>query len=606
MRHARVVANTSPADLPEPDASDTLIAAVEEAGLGATDDYFMANELKRRLDETDDNQTGWTMTAFEYGLARRMGDARGLTEVFGGKFSNAHGAYPTPIEHVPEEILALWESVAAAITSPAAVSRLHHLLFVRRHGDVGAHGRAAAAAYAAIGGSPSWSDLNRANAYHWAVTLYRRMGSKAEADSLLSGIVELADERLGAGGGPGALFHLLEILAYDLHDSTELPRLLGRARELYADDPWHFGFISALEDVAFASDPDRRKRGQRERAQAWLDHAATFPPGLQRMGLLQTAAKLASEYGLPDLVAEATEGLQEIGLDALDLKPIGTTMTVPVEAFDAVVAAQLRHATLGEVMRGLVDQSPPSGDNDENEAFATKMSQEAPFVTTIPAMRLNEEGLPVIEASTEHDQADERLARVELPRMGIAGEVVGQVFERACERFAPSADDVLESLPWLPHVSAAARRTVAKGLLRFATGEYEEAATLVMPKVETLVRALAAGKNVLQFRVQRDASRGPSTRGQYPQLGSLLAQIEPWNDPSWARFLSTFLVSPFGRNYRNELLHGLVEDVTRLDASLTILCALRLALIPLAEGEAEADEPPPAGSAKTEGPQDGR
>lgn len=307
-----------------------------------------------------------------------------MTEVFGAKFSNAHGAYPTPIEHVPEEILALWESVASSVTFPAAASRLHHLLFVRRHGDVGAHGRAAAAAYSVIGASPSWSDLDRANAYHWAVTLYRRMGSEAEAAALLSGIVELADERLRVGGGPGALFHLLEILAYDLRDHTELPRLLERARDLYADDPWHFGFISALEDGALASDPDQRRRGQRERAQAWLDHAATFPPGLKRMSFLQTAAKLASEYGLPDLVAQATDGLQEIGLEALDLKPIGTAMTIPVEAFDAVVEAQMRRSTLGEVMRGLVDQSPPSGNKDENEAFATKMEQEAPVCHEYP------------------------------------------------------------------------------------------------------------------------------------------------------------------------------------------------------------------------------
>lgn len=186
---------------------------------------------------------------------------------------------------------------------------------------------------------------------------------------------------------------------------------------------------------------------------------------------------------------------------------------------------------------------------------------------------------------------------VEFPRMGIAGEVVARIFDRACERYAPSADDFVASLPWLSHVSAGVRRTVAKALIRFAAGEYEEAATLVMPKVEALVRALASDKNVLHFRIQRDTARGPSTRGQYPQLGNLLAQIEPWNDSSWARFLSTFLVSPFGRNYRNELLHGLVEDVTRRDAGLTILCALRLALVPLADGEAEIDEPPPGSAA---------
>lgn len=63
-------------------------------------------------------------------------------------------------------------------------------------------------------------------------------------------------------------------------------------------------------------------------------------------------------------------------------------------------------------------------------------------------------------------------------------------------------------------------------------------------------------------------------------------------DRSWDRFLWTFLVSPFGPNYRNELLHGYVDDATRVPAALTILAALRLALIPLGADHAG---PPDAG-----------
>lgn len=164
-------------------------------------------------------------------------------------------------------------------------------------------------------------------------------------------------------------------------------------------------------------------------------------------------------------------------------------MEIPADAFDDLVQAQLHQATLGEVMRGLVDQPPSSGNKDQNKAFAVQMQQEMPFVLNIPTVRVSAEGLPVIGAASEHDHADERLAKVEFPRMGIAGEVVAQVFEQACKRFAPSVDNIVESFPWLPHVSAGVRRAIAKGLLRFAAGEYEDAATLVMPKVETLARA---------------------------------------------------------------------------------------------------------------------
>ncbi len=60
------------------------------------------------------------------------------------------------------------------------------------------------------------------------------MGMQAEANALLPGIVELADERLQAGGGPGAFFHLLEILAYDFRDiSTGLPTIIDCCRTLW-------------------------------------------------------------------------------------------------------------------------------------------------------------------------------------------------------------------------------------------------------------------------------------------------------------------------------------------------------------------------------------
>jgi hypothetical protein len=48
--HAGVIANNTSPDLPAPDASDGLIAAVEAAGLTATDDYSVANELRLRLE----------------------------------------------------------------------------------------------------------------------------------------------------------------------------------------------------------------------------------------------------------------------------------------------------------------------------------------------------------------------------------------------------------------------------------------------------------------------------------------------------------------------------------------------------------------------------
>ena len=103
-------------------------------------------------------------------------------------------------------------------------------------------------------------------------------------------------------------------------------------------------------------------------------------------------------------------------------------------------------------------------------------------------------------------------------------------------------------------------------------------------------------KGLLQFRTQRDFKDGRSTRGQFPQLGALLGQLRPWVSPSWFRYLWTYLVSPFGPNFRNELLHGYVDDVSRPAAALSILAALHLALVPMPDepyewpGDPKGDE----------------
>lgn len=113
---------------------------------------------------------------------------------------------------------------------------------------------------------------------------------------------------------------------------------------------------------------------------------------------------------------------------------------------------------------------------------------------------------------------------------------------------------------------------------------------------ELLVQARAAystpwlaASGDLQFEVQRGR-----TRGQYPQLGRMLVKLKKHLDGSWHRYLWTFLVSPFGRNYRNELAHGFVEQVGVYGSALTLIAALHLALAPVQTTAPTLDETPTA------------
>ncbi len=567
-------------DLPAADAPDELIEYLDREAEAAEDWLAISSALLQREQETGDVQAGWLMTAFHYHLARRVRDERDRP-AFGDAMSLDGWSFPTPIPGVPEEVIALWASTADRVQSPAPRARLHHLLFERGHGNKGHHGREAADGYLTLG-TGTCSRLERANCLHWSVMLSKQIGDRREAARAYPALVALADESLAqADPEPGVALHALEILAFEDAQNPELPELLERAREAYNRDPWNTSETIRLQQQVFKGDEAMRERLQRETVEAYHEHADRHPPGLVRMSFLEDAAKLANQYGFPDLVEKATAAMQELSIEDLGLKTYSASVEIPKEVLDARVAGLVDRDTFIQALEELAAGDPPTGDLDANLKATQQMAKQAPLSTLFPTTHLGTEGLARYTANSDADRLDEQLARIEGIGFGYGGEIAARVLDGVLERFAPSEEELAAAVQGLPHVSVSVAHAVARALLAFGAGRYEEATAVAMPRIETLVRGLCEEKGVLRYRVQREQRQGPSIRGQFPQLGSLLNEIKPWMDPSWHRYLWTFLVSPFGLNYRNELLHGYVEDVTRIAAALTILAALRLALISL-------------------------
>jgi quinol monooxygenase YgiN len=585
-------------EMPAPDASNELIEYLDQAGQSADDWYGISAALRQREQEQGDIQAGWLMTAFDYGLARRVGAKRRRSDAFSAQIEAGGMTYPTPIGQVPEEVVALWASTADRVQMPGPRARLHHLLFERGHGNKGTHGREAAAAYLALG-TGSWDRLERANSLHWAVDLSKRIGDVQGAAKVYPALVALATESMDQERKePGVALHALEVLAFDDSRNPELLRLLERAREVYGDDPFLTVHTIRIQEQVFKSDQAKREQLRQETVEAYIAHADKFPAGLMRMSFLEDAVKLANQYGLPDLADKATEELQQISIDDLGLKMISASAAIPAEVVDAHVAAFVERQSLGGVLKALASAEAPTGNIDRNVQSTQMIAKETPFASMIPTKHLGQDGLTRYTTTSESDRLDEQLSRIEIIGLGMSGEVTARKLAEALARFLPSEDDLTSMLQGLPHVSVSMARSLARALLDFQHESFEEATTVAMPRIESLVRALCQEKGVLRYRVQRDQKDGPSIRGQYPQLGALLVQLRPWMDRSWDRFLWTFLASPFGPNFRNELLHGYTEEVTRTHAALTILAALRLALVPVSSEPAIED----AGSTSSPSP----
>jgi hypothetical protein len=561
-------------ELPDPTPSVDLLNSLARVETTAHDWFEIGAGLRSVETESRDIQAGWLMTAFDYMLARRVGnDARNVS-AFTPQMSTAEFQYPSPLSEIPSEVLALWANISVQPTASPSQARLHHLLFETRQGNVGEHARKAADAYMALGSS-DWSRIERVNCLHWALELFRRVKDTAATKAIREQLVDLANESMGQKESyePGVALHAIEVLANDAPDHSALPGLLAEARMLYADARLSNETIRIQLHLA-KGNRERTAELHREQVQSYLNDADRST-GMARMANLEDAAQLATHLGLSDLHQEAVSAMQAMSIDDLGLKKTSFTIKIPIEAAKAWVDAYLDRASLSDALHAVADGVPPTGALDETKKTAAATEKAAPLYSMLTKRHIGPDGLTRYTAVTDADREDEKFAQVENMHMAIAKDGFAHILDGIMSKFTPTKEDLVDVLIASPFVDAHIASSIANALIAFHDGQYEAAAAMSMPRIETLSRARLASSGELQFRPQRKTSRG-----QYPQLGGMLRTLRSQLDPSWWRFLWTFLVSPFGPNYRNELAHGLLGDIGGHEAGLVIVASIHLALAP--------------------------
>jgi hypothetical protein len=496
-----------------------------------------------------------------------------MNSTFTAKFAFDGGAYPWPLSEVPQEVLDFWSNIADAVDAPTARARLHHLLFEGQTGNRGTHGRTAAAAYLVLG-TGSWPRLERVNCQYWSHELFQRVGDTEGAESVIPELIGIAGLSLGqAEPEAGVALHALEVLVSAAPQHSALPALLVQARAQYPD-LFLAQHVIRLQQVVAKGDAGQQQQLQREAVETYLRHA-NGSQGLLRMKALEDAAQLATKYGLTDLVEQATTSMQQMSPEDLGFQTFEVTGSLPGAVVDGIVATVADRPSLAEALGAFVAAVPPTGDVRQNTAFIEQLATQAPLAVGLPTTQVGADGLPRYTSNTDAERHDEMLARIEVMRLGVGGAIVARQLLGILERFGPTVGELSSLLAIHGHVEVSVAESLAQSFLDFHVGRFDAAAAVATPKIETLIRARLSYQGNLQFRVQRGQNRG-----QYPQLGRMLLTAQSSLDPSWYRFLWTFLVSPHGPNYRNDLLHGFIDTVNKSDAALVLLAATYLALIP--------------------------
>lgn len=274
-----------------------------------------------------------------------------------------------------------------------------------------------------------------------------------------------------------------------------------------------------------------------------------------------------------DLLAQLTAQLQLTKLEDHGL--VEHKVTVPIDAADAEAYVQgfLDKPSWGEALLLLIANAPPTGKLERNRANAEEMVRIAPFAATLPATLLGADGLPRFTAATNEDKAELRLIRCELSQLQVLGSFVIEILDRIGAKWGPiPIDDLTAFLGEAAHVALPVAATLARAFNRYFQGDVEAAGYVAVPQIERLARDIVLAVNEPAYRLQRG-----KTPGQYAGLGTLLPVLQrAGGDEDWIRFLQTVFAATTGMNFRNDLLHGFVDEFHAGHAALVLLAALYL------------------------------
>lgn len=579
---AKGTARSAPASQPAPD----VLAFVEQEAAAATSDI----DLRRRLDlAPPELRSGihphWL--AFDYAL-RDSGDGQ-LHERFGGlgpRHAMPDGsAIPPLVADVEPAIIEAWRIALARVTSPHARARYGDLLWQRHEADAPAAARAAIDGYLAIVDG-SDSPMSAAKGGARAVDLALELNDRDRLSKAGVAIVGRIDRSLASDVREPGLVVRLAAAASRIPAAQApvgLDEAISRIETAYEAEP---PLLDGLADIQERRAQHADRLGVRRRQVARWQALAETDQGGARMFHLQRALAMAQSFGLHPEIEELKLALQSIDHSSLDLKRLETAVDVDRGPIVRTIARIVGDDSFPQALGRMVDAlGPIAGDPEANEKFVDEMTEEFPLQSMFPAHILGPEQTTIRIAISAQDHRHVGVARQEGISIAFYGTLVVDILDAALERYGLPPETDLSNVFTGPLVESEKADKLARATIHYLRGDADAAGHLLAPRLEAILRRLARTAGLL-------VTRPPSgvRTGGVLSLGDILSSLRGRIDEAWRRFFVNLLSDPLGRNLRNDIGHGLIDEVSRDSAAVLIYAAVALARFESVPAPTPADQ----------------
>ena len=564
-----------------------LLQRLEEAAFQADSWFAIYSKLRELVPDGEELTYRGLVWAFAFDLIHPADAERRLREgsPFGAFVEFEQGRIPPRLGDVPEQDVASWREALDAIEDPKLVSRLGDLLWERRdqpRPDVA--GRRASRALLELAGSKEWSSMAKTDGLVRALEIARELSDPDLEAQAVATLVEQADAELAASAErPGVTFNLLGALV-DLPAARRPPALAGliaRSEQVYGADPYH---VESAIELAVALAPVDDLPALRTRQVLLWREEGRKAAGILRPAFLERALDLATTHGLPELARELRVELQSITEEELDLKEFSAEVKVPSEEVDAFIGHFVRFDSWTDSLAAFGIHGPPGGEPEVIEERVAQMKAAHPLQFLVTRTVIDADlNVAIFHARDDAGHTRAAIAHERLFASRIWASLAVEVLERFIEKYGRPSDEDLADAFTTAIIGPATAASIAHAFSLYFKGAHDDAAHVLAPRLETVVRELARqlGLPIIREPVGEEP-------GRWRSLGDLLYNALPGRlpTPGWHGHLINLLIDPLGLNLRNVIAHGVRERIDRSDVVLLLhaACFLRLvALSPSAE-----------------------
>ena len=540
--------------------------------------YEIYSRITKAVPEGEENRYRGLVWAFGYHLIE-PGNTEGRDREgspFGAMFEFDGKRLPPRLADVPEEDVTSWVEAFEAVDNPRLRSRVGDLLWERKQQPrPDEKARAACTALVDLAADPNWEPMLSTDGLVRALELAKSLSDETLRETVVEAMVKTtADELQSEHNRPGIPFSLLGPLV-DLPESArpaDVEKLLAQAEAKYGADPHHVETAVDLK-VRIAA-PEDIAELRRRQVQTWRE-AATKAEGLVRVAFLESALETARTHGLAEEAKQIRVELGSITEEELDLKKISGETKVDRKLVEEFVASCVKFDKWEDSLTRFGIHGPPGGEPEQLDSEVVKQMADSPIQFLVTKMVIDpDSGAAIFRATDEPTHRKAATAQQRVFAARIWSVFAAEVLHRFEDTYGRPDRQHLTKFFTAAFIDEAIAERVARAFELWWDGQSDEAAHILAPRIEAIIRELARQMGLPVIR-EPIADKPGGVRS----LGDLLHALEGrLPTAGWHAYLFNLLSDPLGLNLRNVIGHGMRADIANEDAALLLhaACFLRL------------------------------